>query len=80
MTYNLYSLFPLGHGMYDDILIGGDLENLAFIAYYCKGDRVVALASLGKDPAAAKYAEMLNNGEFLTREKVIEDGEVACKL
>ncbi|XP_027239416.2 apoptosis-inducing factor 3 isoform X2 [Penaeus vannamei] len=74
------SLRYTGHGMYDDILIGGDLENLAFIAYYCKGDRVVALASLGKDPAAAKYAEMLNNGDFLTREKVIEDGEVACKL
>lgn len=74
------SLRYTGHGRYDDVVIGGDLRSLAFIAYYCQGDRVVALASLGKDPAAAKYAEMLEQGNFLTKEQVIGDGDIACKL
>ncbi|XP_042207746.1 apoptosis-inducing factor 3-like isoform X2 [Homarus americanus] len=74
------SLRYTGHGEYDDVIIGGDLENLSFIAYYCRGDRVVALASLGKDPAAAKYAEMLQQGTFLTKEQVVNDGNIALKM
>ncbi|XP_066983971.1 apoptosis-inducing factor 3-like isoform X2 [Macrobrachium rosenbergii] len=74
------SLRYTGHGKYDEVIITGDLENLSFMAYYVEGDRVVALATLGKDPAAAKYAEMLNQGQFLTKSEVEEDGEVALKL
>ena len=62
------------------MVISGDLEGLSFIAYYCKDDRVTALASLGKDPAAAKYAEMLQRGEFLTKPQVKDDGDIALKL
>nr|XP_053654443.1 apoptosis-inducing factor 3-like [Cherax quadricarinatus] len=74
------SLRYTGYGIYDDVIIGGDLENLSFIAYYCRGDRVVALASLGKDPAVAKYANMLQQGKFLTKEEVVEDKDIALKL
>ncbi|XP_045621987.2 apoptosis-inducing factor 3 isoform X1 [Procambarus clarkii] len=74
------SLRYTGYGMYDDVIIGGDLESLSFMAYYCRGDRVVALASLGRDPAAAKYAEMLQQGKFLTKEQVADDGDCALKL
>ncbi|XP_064089762.1 apoptosis-inducing factor 3-like isoform X2 [Macrobrachium nipponense] len=74
------SLRYTGHGKYDEVIITGDLENLSFMAYYVEGDRVVALATLGKDPAAAKYAELLNQGQFLTKSQVEEDGEVALKL
>lgn len=74
------SLRYTGYGRYDDVIIGGDLENLAFIAYYCRGDKVVSLASLGKDPAAANYAEMLQQGKSLTKQQVVDDGEIACKL
>lgn len=73
-------LYFAGYGKYDDVIIGGDLSNLSFIAYYCRGERVVALASLGKDPAAANYAEMLQQGNSLTKEQVIADGEIALKL
>ncbi|KAK3870581.1 hypothetical protein Pcinc_024206 [Petrolisthes cinctipes] len=74
------SLRYTGYGKYDDIILGGDLESLSFIAYYCQGDRVVALASLGKDPAAANYAEMLHQGKFLTKAEVTADGEMALKI
>ncbi|XP_068249916.1 apoptosis-inducing factor 3-like isoform X1 [Palaemon carinicauda] len=74
------SLRYTGHGRYDEVLISGSLDNLSFIAYYINDDRVVALASLGKDPAAAKYAESLNKGEFLTKSQVLEDGDIALKL
>ncbi|KAG0715763.1 Apoptosis-inducing factor 3 [Chionoecetes opilio] len=74
------SLRYTGYGKYDDVIIGGDLENLAFIAYYCRGDKVVSLASLGKDPAAANYAQMLQQGKSLTKQQVVDDGEIACKL
>lgn len=66
--------------MYDEVILGGDLESLSFIAYYCHGDRVVALASLGKDPAAANYAEMLQRDNFLSKEEVAADGEIALKI
>lgn len=69
-----------GYGKYDDIVIGGDLSGLSFIAYYCHGDKVVALASLGKDPAAARYADMLQHGKSLTKQEVLDDGEIACKI
>lgn len=53
---------------------------MSFIAYYCRGEKVVALASLGKDPAAANYADMLQHGKSLTKQEVVDDGEIACKL
>jgi len=67
------SLRYTGFGTFDDVIISGDLENLSFIAYYCSGSRVVAVASLMKDPAAANYAEMLLQERWLTKDQVLED-------
>lgn len=69
-----------GYGKYDDVIIGGDLDSLSFIAYYCRGEKVVAVASLGRDPAAANYADMLQQGKSLTKQEVLDDGEIALKL
>lgn len=80
LIINCLCYFSSGYGKYDDVIIGGDLENLSFIAYYCRGDKVVSLASLGKDPAAANYAEMLQQGKSLTKQQVMDDGEIALKL
>ena len=33
-----------------------------------------------KDPAAANYAEMLQNGRFLTKDEVAEDGDAIFKV
>lgn len=74
------SLRYTGFGHFDDIIISGDLESLSFIAYYCSGSQVVALASLMKDPAAANYAEMLMQERWLTKDQVLEDPLIIMNL
>ncbi|KAF2357821.1 FAD/NAD(P)-binding domain [Trinorchestia longiramus] len=66
------SLRYAGYGKsFDDVIVTGDLEGLSFLAYYLKNDSVVALASLGKDPAVARFAEHFRNGGTLTRQQVV---------
>ena len=76
VSYTLYCYAGYA-GAYDDVIIAGDLEGLAFIAYYMRGDGVVAVASLGQDPAVARYAELLRRGSSLTRQQVVENSMVA---
>lgn len=60
-----------GYGKgYDDIVSGGDLEGLKFASYFCKGDRVIAVVTVGLDPIAAVFAERLNSNEPLTKSMV----------
>jgi len=51
----------LGIG-YDDIHITGNPAELKFIAYYFKGERVVAVASMQADPLVAKASELMRLG------------------
>ncbi|KDR21037.1 Apoptosis-inducing factor 3, partial [Zootermopsis nevadensis] len=39
---------------YDEVVIGGSVEELKFVAHYIVGDRVAAVATIGSDPVAAK--------------------------
>lgn len=68
-TYNHIYYFPLlGYNMgYDDIVIKGNLEERKFCAYYCKGDDVIAMASLMCDPAASEAAEKWYNGQSMKK-------------
>jgi len=49
------------HGGYDDILLLGETspEKPSWIAYYTKGEEVVAVATMGKDPVMAQAADLL---------------------
>lgn len=47
---------------WDDLVLQGDPGEGKFVAYYCKGDTVVAVASMGKDPAMTKSAELMREG------------------
>ncbi|KAL8455282.1 hypothetical protein Emag_000866 [Eimeria magna] len=47
-----------GHG-HDDVIIEGDLANMQFVAYYTKGDKVIAVATMGKDPACVGIGEAI---------------------
>lgn len=49
---------------------GGDLENLKYAGYFCKGDNVVAVVTVGVDPIAAAFAERLNSNQTLTKSVV----------
>lgn len=62
-----------GHG-FDDVVITGDLAAMSFIAHYCVGDVVMAVATVGSDPAAAKFAEMLKMKKPLSKDDVQKSG------
>jgi hypothetical protein len=44
-----------------------------FVAYYCKGDVVVAVATLMRDPVAAHFANRLREGKTLSKENVLSE-------
>jgi len=55
MNYNFFqfgkSIRYAGYGYgYDDIVYDGDVAEGKFVAYYCKGDNVIAVATLMRDP------------------------------
>ena len=71
-----------GHGAgFDDVLIDGDLDALNFTAIYAKGDKVIAVATMGRDQQCAAAAELLGMDAMppvsawknLTRRKVAPD-------
>lgn len=44
----------------------GSLQDLAFSAYFVKGDKVLAVASIMQDPVVAKSAELYQVGKMLS--------------
>ncbi|KAJ6788134.1 hypothetical protein PWT90_06084 [Aphanocladium album] len=51
-------------GGWDDLVLHGDVEQGKFIAYYTRGDTVVAAASMGMDPAVMQSAELMRLGKM----------------
>ncbi|KAI0636226.1 hypothetical protein C8Q77DRAFT_1102224 [Trametes polyzona] len=47
---------------YDEVHIDGNPEELKFVAYYAKGGKIVALASMQRDPIVVKGSELLRLG------------------
>jgi len=47
---------------YDDIIIKGNPDDMKFIAYYIKQDKVVAVSSMQNDPVVSKASELLRLG------------------
>lgn len=57
-----------GYGLYSDVVIEGDLENLKFVAYFIDDhDKVVSVASCGRDPIVSQFAELQSQGRLLHR-------------
>jgi len=57
------SLRYTGHALnFDDVIIEGSLDEQTFIAYYTHGEEVVAVASMGKDPAVSIASEAFRLG------------------
>ncbi|KAG6068564.1 hypothetical protein E4U33_005031 [Claviceps sp. LM78 group G4] len=44
---------------WDDVLIQGDPAEANFVAYYTKGETVVAMASMGRDPLMSQSSELM---------------------
>lgn len=58
---------------YDDVIIQGSLDEGKWAAYYTKGEVVVAMASMGMDPAMVQSAELMALGKMPTKSK-LKDG------
>ena len=81
------SLRFAGHNAgFDDVVVHGnpvfDQKNPdpVFVAFYLIKNRVVAAASLNKDPIVAQFAEALRIGAKVSREHVADEPEGFTKL
>ncbi|KPM44533.1 Apoptosis-inducing factor 1 [Neonectria ditissima] len=54
---------------WDDVVVQGDPAAGKFAAYYCKGETVVAMTSMGKDPAMAQSVELMRLGKMPSKSK-----------
>ncbi|GAA6041355.1 hypothetical protein JCM8097_007682 [Rhodosporidiobolus ruineniae] len=52
---------------WDDLIIDGNPDELKFVAYYTKGDEVVAAASMQRDPIVAHISELLKLDKMLSK-------------
>jgi len=48
---------------YDEVYIEGSLEELKFVGYYIKNDKVLAAVSIGMDPIVSAVAELMHVGK-----------------
>lgn len=55
---------------YDELLLKGEPENAKFVAYYCKGETVVAVATMGSDPVMTKSAELMRRRGMPSKKEI----------
>ncbi|KHN95254.1 Pyridine nucleotide-disulfide oxidoreductase, FAD/NAD(P)-binding domain protein [Metarhizium album ARSEF 1941] len=58
---------------WDDVIVNGDPAEAKFVAYYTKGETVVAMASMGRDPLMSQSAELMRLNKMPSK-KHIQDG------
>lgn len=55
---------------YDDVVVQGELEKPSFVAYYTKGETVVAVASMMKDPYMTQAAELMRRNKMPSKSEL----------
>jgi len=64
-----------GHALsYDDILFDGNVEELNFVGYYVRQNKVVAAVSIGRDPICSAVAELMTASKMPTGEELKKNG------
>jgi NADPH-dependent 2,4-dienoyl-CoA reductase/sulfur reductase-like enzyme/nitrite reductase/ring-hydroxylating ferredoxin subunit len=61
---------------WDDLVLQGEPENAKFAAYYCKGDTVVAVATMGMDPIMVKCAELMRRKNMPSKKEIQSGADV----
>ncbi|EER11823.1 disulfide oxidoreductase, putative [Perkinsus marinus ATCC 50983] len=51
-----------GSNFFDNVIIEGDFKESRFVAYYCRGDHILAVATVGSDPVAVACGELMKRG------------------
>jgi NADPH-dependent 2,4-dienoyl-CoA reductase/sulfur reductase-like enzyme/nitrite reductase/ring-hydroxylating ferredoxin subunit len=66
------SIRYVGHAhTFDEVHIDGDIENEGkFVAYYLQGDKVAAVATMGRDPVAAACSELIRMKKMPTASQI----------
>jgi len=60
-----------GHASsFDDVIVQGSLEEIKFAAFYARGDKIVAVASISVDPLVSYCSELLRLGKFPTATEI----------
>ncbi len=65
-------------GGWDDVVIDGNPAEAKFVAYYTKGETVVAMASMGRDPLMVQSADLMRTGSMLTKSQLQENPDVTA--
>lgn len=68
---------PQASGGWDDVIIHGETDaekGPSFAAYFVKGEEIVAVASMMKDPIMSQCAELMRRGKMLSKSD-IESGK-----
>lgn len=55
---------------WDDLVLKGEPENAKFAAYYCKGETVVAFASMQMDPMMTQVSELMRRGNMPSKTEI----------
>lgn len=63
-------------GGWDDVVLEGKVEEAKFVAYYTKGETVVAMASMGWDPAMSMSVELMRSGRMLGKSEVQKNPDI----
>ncbi|KAL2841468.1 hypothetical protein BJX68DRAFT_245447 [Aspergillus pseudodeflectus] len=55
---------------WDDLILQGEPDEGKFVAFYTKGDTVVAVATMGMDPVMAKCAELMRRKNMPSKKEI----------
>lgn len=64
---------------WDGLVVKGEPESAKFAAFYCRGETVVAVATMGMDPVMVKCAELMRRGGMPSK-KEVEGGVDVLKV
>jgi len=53
-------------GGYDKQIIRGTVDEMKFVAYFFKNEKLVAVAAVGRDPVTTEIAECFRNGKTIS--------------
>lgn len=55
---------------WDDLVLKGEPENAKFVAYYTKGETVVAVATMQTDPVMSQASELMRSGKMPSKSEI----------
>lgn len=58
------------HGGFDDLVLKGEPDKAKFAAYYCKGETIVAVATMGMDPIMSQSSELMRRGKMPSKTEI----------